>query len=257
MSDLAIKIELLVDCMRRVERACGLQGAQRKSDEALETQAVEWLNHPLISIIPIEKYDDLTSWAIENRPNSTTGLTIQNILQAARVAISSGKIAVSERLPDPNCQRCGGQGAIFNIKSDGSTGLDTRPYRLRRDPITEKLTGEGYTAALVCECDRTRPARVTDPPLVGELMTLLPKLLGGPIPNPVRETEAARRLVAFGWSKFEILEFWELLDKRAERPPLYSDLLPKIGPHYFAGLIRQMPIAEDFKALAIRATIGG
>lgn len=249
-----VKMICLVDCMRRVERVCGLQGNQVKSDEALETQAVEWLKHPLLVHVPVEKYDDLTSWSLENRSNSTTALTMQNFLQAARHYFSSGIINLPERKPDANCGACGGRGAIFGLDPiSGQASGDKRPYRLRRDPITGQLSGEGYTVARLCNCSEIGAKRSIDPPLVGQLMKILPELIGDSIPNVERETEAARRLVAFGYSKEEILNYWDLCDKKADKPPLYSEILPKIGPAYFAGLVRGMNINEQFKAMVIRS----
>lgn len=249
-----IKMACLVDCMRRVERVCGLQGNQVKSDEALETQAVEWLKHPLLVHVPVEKYDELTSWSLENRSNATTGLTMQNLLQAARHYFASGIISLPERKPDANCGACGGRGAIFGLDPiSGQASNDKRPYKLRRDPITGQLSGEGYTVARICPCSDRNAQRAIDPPLVGELMRALPELIGGPIPNVQRETEAARRLVAFGYTREEIINFWDICDKKADRPPLYSEIVSRIGPHYFLGLVRKLNINQQFEALALKS----
>ena len=232
----------IVAAIRRVERVCGLP--QKDIDTVCE-MAMEWAR--ALSFLAPDAVEKCCEWAIGNRSNQATALTLQNMLQAARVLMAGNQIqAVTSKEPNPGCGICNGLGYFYHL--DGELNArDMRPYKLWRDAISGEFITEGYQQITRCECWGSVTEPEYDQAQVSELMKTLARLVGT-IPNPRREQIAATRLLSLGWSTDEIIACWDTLNEERGGIVLWSNVMPEIGRRYFFGLIHD--VSGEFADIA-------
>jgi hypothetical protein len=183
---------MVAACIEETNRHIGKGYLNNKASDLFE-QAQSWM--PYLWFVPTAELEMVFDYAVQNRTNASSPLTLQNLLDAARTLINSNRIKpIRTNGVLADCQNC---------KGTGWESLEVwQPPR-----GAEFATPEARTVVDRCNCDQHIADKPDHTPIVSKLMRWLASAHPAGIPNVQMEQSAARRLAEFGYTLDDVASY--------------------------------------------------